>query len=710
MKPERWRIFLLRLPGARRLAGLLILLFFTGALMAEEKEPARLKISGYGFFGNLALKNLLKTFDEKLKTREFFDANYIEDTALVLISRINSDGYLRPKITTRVTLADGSIQTYEWEETIRDPLPRPTEARQVEFRIEKGVFYFYGEIQFEGLHAIGTDDANSFFVKRGALVKFKKGRIFTPARLTRGMSSLTDILSRRGYEQAEATAGRIDQDDATGAVNVTIKVSEGPKHLVRSIREEFFYGTNPQPATVTTIRTNATFSRLWQQDFVQSLRATNFSRGYPDTTVEMAPLEREPADGMIFLDLTARVRSGEKTTLSGVSFTGQEKTKEAVLRRRVRLKKNRALDKIEVENGRNRLARLGIFESVGVRYDQVDEQTRRVIYELKEGKDVDVSMLFGFGTYELLRLGFEVDQYNIWGRAHRAKLRLTQSFKSSSADYLYTMPELVGEDVDVFFNAFGLRREEVSFTREEYGGGVGARKFFNAITSDVGVRYNYQILHATETKLAEQVGPADAAVGSVIFDLKHDRRDSPLYPQRGYKIAASFEVASEYLASEVNFQRFEADASVHVPLRDTTWLHLGASHGIAFTQGSPLHELPFNKRFFPGGANSVRGFQEGEAAPRNEDGDVIGAETFLTGNVELEQALTEKWSVVLFSDSIGFAKSLENYPFDETLFTVGLGIRWRTVVGPIRLEYGHNLNPREHDPDGTLQFSIGFPF
>ena len=89
---------------------------------------------------------------------------------------------------------------------------------------------------------------------------------------------------------------------------------------------------------------------------------------------------------------------------------------------------------------------------------------------------------------------------------------------------------------------------------------------------------------------------------------------------------------------------------------------------------------------------------------------MIGAETYLLGTVEFEQALTPKWSLVAFSDSIGFASQLGQYPFDETLYSVGGGVRWKTVVGPVRLEYGHNLNPRTDDPSGTIQFSLGFPF
>jgi outer membrane translocation and assembly module TamA len=88
----------------------------------------------------------------------------------------------------------------------------------------------------------------------------------------------------------------------------------------------------------------------------------------------------------------------------------------------------------------------------------------------------------------------------------------------------------------------------------------------------------------------------------------------------------------------------------------------------------------------------------------------VGAETYLFGSLELEQSLTPSWSVVGFFDAVGFAEHIQNYPFNQGLYSVGGGIRWKTIIGPVRLEYGYNLNPRPHDPIGTLQFSLGFPF
>jgi outer membrane protein insertion porin family len=334
-----------------------------------------------------------------------------------------------------------------------------------------------------------------------------------------------------------------------------------------------------------------------------------------------------------------------------------------------------------------------------------------VRYDLKEGKRIEISPLAGFGSYDLLRVGVELDQYNLWGLAHNSQIKLVQSFKSSSGDYTYTIPELVGEDVDVFATANGLRREEISFTRVEYGGGVGARRYFHEVATDVSLRYNYGILQATEqsANFVEE-GAQSPTVGEVILDVRHDRRDDRLYPRRGYQLLADVEVATDNLGGDANFQHVELGGSYHITLNDSEWIHLGLRHGFVATSGSTSNNLPFTRRFFPGGQDSVRGYREGEASPRNEQGKIVGAEAYTSCNMEFEQGITPKWSVVGFLDGVEMAERLDHYPGDTQLFSAGGGLRWRTIIGPVRVEYGYNLNPRPRDPMGTLQFSLGFPF
>jgi outer membrane protein insertion porin family len=312
----------------------------------------------------------------------------------------------------------------------------------------------------------------------------------------------------------------------------------------------------------------------------------------------------------------------------------------------------------------------------------------------------------------MLRAGAELEQRNVLGLAHDVRVRGMQSFKATSGDFRYTIPELFGEDVDVFASASGLRREEVSFLREEYGGGVGVRRHVRPIQSDVTLRYDYQVLTARDQDplVIEQVGLREARVGSFVIDVHRDRRDNPLVPREGLKLFGTLELASAILGGQVDYQRLIAGGSYHLRLGGGRYLHAGVTHGVSFTGGGRPEELPFNKRFFPGGENSVRGFQQGQASPLDANGEIIGAETFVQGNLEFEQLLTPSWSLVAFADGVGIARSRDDYPFSETLYSVGGGIRWHTLIGPVRVEYGHNLNPRQHDPSGTLHFSIGFPF
>jgi outer membrane protein insertion porin family len=693
-------------------AALIGWLLLAGTLCsAAADKAAELKVTGYGVLGNRQLKKTLLLLEEPGKKLEFFDANFVEDAALILMSRLTKDGFLKPALSAHLLLADGSSATYHWDKAVRDePLPRPLRVRQLEFRVHKGVLYYFGTLQIRGLTAVPERTAQSYFVEAGALFPFKRTRVFSPDRLQRGISSLVEVLNRAGYESAAATVVRQEADDRTGRMDLTIEVSQGLKSMVRSIRQEYSYESNTNPVQIVTVQTNIPFSKLWLQDYIQQRRATNYHQGYPDTEIEVTQLRREITPDLIRIDLLAQIRGGERVRLGEVHFTGAKRTKESLMERRVRLEPGGWLDRIAVDEGRYRLARLGVFDSVGLTYQPVDEHTRDVTYQVKEGRRIDFSLLFGFGSYELLRGGVEMEQNNIFGRAHHARLRLIQSIKASSGEYIYTLPEFIGRDVDVFFNGSALRREEIDFTREEFGGGLGARKYVRAIESDVTLRYSYQVLSASTAERALEEGLPNANVGAVIAEIRHDRQDNPLYPRKGYKIFGNFEFASEYLAGDVNYQRLELNTAYHQPLDAGRWLHFGLSHGAVLTIGSPAQDLPFNRRFFPGGDNSIRGYQQGEAAPRNAQGKIVGAETYLFGSMEFEQSLTTSWSVVGFFDTVSFAQHLKDYPFDESLFSVGSGIRWKTIIGPVRLEYGYNLNRRPRDPVGTIQFSLGFPF
>src|SRR5690242_3529060 len=106
---------------------------------AAKPRPAKLHISGYGFFGNRELKRMLRTLDLGGRKPEFFSASFIEDSSLILTSRVRRDGYLKPAIHISVQLADGRKMEFDAASLIETPLPRPLRIVSVRFHVRKGV-------------------------------------------------------------------------------------------------------------------------------------------------------------------------------------------------------------------------------------------------------------------------------------------------------------------------------------------------------------------------------------------------------------------------------------------------------------------------------------------------------------------------------------------------------------------------------------------
>ncbi|MEX2382420.1 MAG: BamA/TamA family outer membrane protein [Opitutales bacterium] len=703
----------MRLLGLTLFVG--ILLFSPFVCLAEDdtrnRGAAELRVRGYGFFGNRELTRMLNLVLEA-EEREYFDATFIEDAALILISRLRQDSYLQPQVHAEVILEDEEQVDFSWDYQFLTQLPRPLQARQVHFQLEPGVLYYYDVLEIDGLEHISEDEAESFFVAPDFLIPQKTNRLYTQERLNRGLANLEEVLRREGFERARAVVSSLDRDDETGAVDVSISVTEGKPSVIASLYEEITIEGERMADEDRMLFPGEPYSRMWVQDYVLERRNQLYRQGYPDARVDVIPVSREEEEDRTLVHLRASVRTGRQVRVGEVIYEGAERTVERVLDRQTRLESGEKLDRLEVEQSRYRLARLGVFDRVEVAFEEVDEETRNVIFRLEEGDQIDISLLFGYGSFELFRGGLEIEQFNILGRAHRSRMLLVQSVKSTRFDYFYSVPNLRGLDITGFGRANFLTRDEIGWRRTEYGGSLGGQRHFVGIDSDVSLRYSYQMLESTDLpEMAEETEGLGRARASFIgLDVHRDRRDNPIYPRAGYNLFLGAEVASAILGGQADYQRFELGSSYHWRIGRGRYINIGLSHGVVNTLGAVEDNLPFNRRFFPGGDTSVRGFQMGEAAPRNEAGELVGSETYTVFNLEFEQMLTRNWSVVAFSDSVGFARRIGDYPVDEVLYSVGVGVRYNTIIGPVRLEYGHNLNPRRNDPSGTIHLSVGFPF
>lgn len=697
----RGRAFLL-------LAAVLGLAGGLGRAAEKEVRPAEIEVNGLGWFSNreqrITLERLLGE-----ERGDVLDVNELEDAAFLLNSALIEMGYLKPQIEMVVTTPEGEKRTFMFDATLETLLPRELSAKRVMFNVDEGVRYRFQDVVIEGLTAMPIEDAEEYFLGEQVLIT-RGARRYTPAQLERAVDGLAGELHRRGYAEARVMLRAVAIDDETGEVEIELQIQEGPRWEVESLQPR----EGDQVVEIPRLREfiGQAWSHAWQQDVAAAIRNWYYRRGYPDVTVRLTHQAVPRMDGVKAVHVKAEVVPGQQVRIGEVRVEGLKQTREDVLRRRIRRTTGDLLNPLQIDQARFRLSRLGIFDAVDLSYEPADGPVRDPVFRVREGRELEVNLLFGYGSYEQLRGGVEVRQFNLFGRAHQTRLLLVQSMKSTRGEYTYTMPELFGESVDATARVFGLRRQEAAFLRQEYGGNVSLSAPFHRLGVDATVGYTFQALQNRDNKLGTRIADDQQVnAASIEGGLVRDRRDNPLRPRRGYRVFAQVETASRYLGGGVDYQRVEFGGAYHREISRGRWLHVGLNHGFVTTFGSTGDsQLPVNRRFFPGGDNSIRGYQAGEAAPMGPDGRFIGAKSYLLANVEIEQALTTKWSIVVFGDALGTAVRLREYPFDEQLYSVGLGVRYQTLIGPLRAEYGRNVNPRPRDPGGTLLFSIGFPF
>lgn len=685
-------------------------LAFAMATVVSLSGQSNLEVEGMGFWENRNLKTRLSFLhdidpDESVE----LDSALLEDSAFLLLEQIKRKGFLRPTVVGRLTVGDRT-QTVRWEGDYSIQLDVGFVADHAVLEILPGELYYYETVFVSGVDALEAEKLQRFFIPGGVLFQTKKARVFTHENLERRIGRLLRALEDLGYRDARVEARELSLDDQSGQVDVKLTVDQGRLHWVGEVEVVIVRRDGSEERRVKSPE-KTLLTRSWEQEQRAMLRNEAYRSGHPDARLEAEALsEVDDLGGGLRRNLRYRVVYGPEVELSKIEFKGDEATNRRVLRRQVAMRPGGPLNLIEASEARRKLMGLGIYEEVDLTIEPEEGTERSVAYELSPGRRKELDLRMGWGSYEQARLGFRWEHRNPRGRAHRYEVEAKQSFKASRGDVTYSIPQFFGSDMTAYSIAEYNYREEISFDRTMWGLSMGTSKQFAESGLRFSIEYGFREERADRRDDVSFDSLESATVASLTFRVAQDRRDDIFAPTSGHSLFAEWKTASRLLGGDVDFQKVEVGGTFHFPLSESLIVHSSLRGGALFSGGSSDENLPFNERYFPGGENSVRGYLEGGASPLDLNGEEVGGESYVLGNLELEQRLFNQLSVVAFADAV--VNSREGFFNDgsEFLYSVGLGVRYKTVVGPLRLEYGHNPDPRDGDPPGTFHFSIGFPF
>ncbi|MEK7851696.1 MAG: BamA/TamA family outer membrane protein, partial [Deltaproteobacteria bacterium] len=280
----------------------------------------------------------------------------------------------------------------------------------------------------------------------------------------------------------------------------------------------------------------------------------------------------------------------------------------------------------------------------------------------------------------------------------------------------FTEPRLFDTEISAGFDVYNLEKKYTDFTKKSNGGDIrlGFPLRFEDTRAYLTYRYEeseiFDIGDTAGTYIKDQAGKN--TTGSVTASIVRDTRDSYIAPMNGSNNSASVEFAGNLFGGDRSFVKYLGNSSWFYPV---FWETSVMFHGtIGYAEGTEGKDLPIDERFFVGGINTVRGFDPRSLGSRDINGDIIGGDAELIFNVEYLFPLIKEAGLrgVVFFDAgnaynINKVVNAESDDFGKLRTGAGYGVRWYSPIGPLRLEWGYNLEPKPGEKRSRWEFSIG---
>ncbi|MFB3776953.1 MAG: POTRA domain-containing protein [Bryobacteraceae bacterium] len=694
----------------------------TGSPIVEITAGPRVLIEATGAkVSRGRLKRLLPIFQEQAVDREL-----LMEGARDLTEYLQSQGYFDAKVRFSSTPGAGN-------------------RLRIEYSIERGQRQKLVHLEIRGNRYFDLKTLRERMLTAPASLQVRRGR-YSSSLLEQDLDAITALYRSNGFRNLKV-ASRVERDyrGKKGEVAVFINIEEGGQWFVSSLRLE---GLTPELESGLRTMLQSGPGQVFSEANVAADRdnilAYLFNQGFPNASFEWG---YKDAAEPFRADLLFVVSLGPQQFVREVLIGGLKTTHPQLVSRRVGINVGDPVSQAQMLATQRRLYDLGIFAKVDMAVQNPDgeERNKFVLLRLEESRRHSVA--FGFGA-QVARIGgsqtsleapagkagfspsasFDLSRLNFFGRAHTVSLRSRVSGLQQRALITYTAPQFQSRaNMDLSFTAlFDSSRNVRTFSARRWEGSTQlAQRWTRSRTLFYRFAYRRVGVDQGTLKIRSELIPLlsqPVRVGVFSASYLDDRRDDPTESRRGTYNSLDLGTATRFLGSETDYFRLLGRNSTYHRIGSKLVLARTMSFGFMQTlrrrpelPPSP-QDVPLPERFFAGGASTHRGFPENQAGPRDPlTGFPLGGKAMLTFGTELRFPLWgHNIGGVLFHDAGNVYSGLPDISFrwrqrDKTDFdymahAAGLGFRYRTPIGPVRVDFAFAPNsPRFRGCRGTQQ-------
>lgn len=609
-------------------------------------------------------------------------------------------------------------------------------GEQLILDIEEGPQYTLGQIEFAGNSHEPTDRLFDYAVgpTRERYSKLQKSLPFVASDIQEGAKLVERFYVAEGFLEAKVAPPEDHYREGATIVDVRIRITEGRQYFFGKVT--FTGNTVYDPATLRgqiedLLKQPYTDARV--ADVPRRLQGYFKQRGYYDVKVDATGDPTTASNGHVPVQVA--ISAGQVYHFSDSTVNGLQRLRPSYVTRRFRSLEGKTYSPDVVDEKFRTLMRTGLFNLLQIKPVPVDGDRLRLDIFAEEAKPKEFGFSVGYGSYVGPIFGVQFRDRNLFGYGRP----LTTSVEVTGRGY---KGEILWEDPFFFDSEFAFKARLAAlqfdfdgYSKFELGGRLElSRKITKQY--EAGLSLSVRHVEVTSADIREIfLGETSYFANTIGFTHTLDFRKSPLVSPRGLVVNNTVDVATEGLGSDVDFIRATGRVSYYIgfgeesqapgvalaedPNRSKwqrwysqTLLAFGARMGIVHVlngDGSPF-ELPIDERFFNGGSTTVRSFDERDLGPHDRRGNPLGGEFFTVFNAEYTFPIYGELQGAVFVDAGNLLPSSDDPSFDDMRYALGVGLRYKLPIGPIRLDYGFNPDPHSHESDGAFHFSFGFAF